>query len=401
MSLATFIYKAIDASGKELRGTIQASSQAEAFRKMSGAGMTPLTIEVVRERRAQFSFQQVNEADIVSLSRELAVLVEARIPLDRGLRSIAEHGGKPELVSMIRDIAATIESGHPMTKALEKYRSIFGEVYIETIRAGEKSGNLQAVMAHLAELLERSAETRQQVRRAMIYPAVVMAVVAVAVTIIVVFVVPRFASQFEAAGSQMPLMTRIVQGLGESVRAYWFLYLGALVSAFMSLTLAWRSRSGRFFLECLLTRVPYVGRILVAVTAGRFARVVAIALSSGLDMIEAIQVAGRSTGRPVFSKQCQDMGEAMRRGQSLGEALRTTNYIPSFAQRMIGAGKDSAEVAKACSIVARHYEHESSNLTKNINTIIEPILTVVMAAIVLLVALSVFLPMWQMARLNH
>ncbi len=401
MTTATFMYKAVDASGKEHRGTIQASTQAEAFRKMTGAGMTPLTIEAVRERRSLFSFQRVNEADVVSLSRELAVLVEARIPLDRGLRSIAEHGGKPELVSMIRDIAATIESGHPMTRALEKYRAVFGEVYIETIRAGEKSGNLQAVMAHLAELLERSAETRQQVRRAMIYPAVVMTVVAVAVSIIVVFVVPRFATQFEAAGTDMPVMTRLVQALGQSVRGYWFLYAGVLASAFFALTLAWRSGPGRVFLERLLTRVPYVGRIIIAVTAGRFARVVAIALSSGLDMIEAIQVAGRSTGRPVFARQCQQMGEAMRRGESLAEVLRKTAYIPSFAQRMIGAGKDSAEVAKACSIVARHYEHESSNLTKNINTIIEPILTVAMAAIVLLVALSVFLPMWQMARLHH
>jgi type II secretory pathway component PulF len=137
------------------------------------------------------------------------------------------------------------------------------------------------------------------------------------------------------------------------------------------------------------------------VTVGRFTRVVAIALGSGLDVMEAVTIAGKATGRPGFAIECALMADAMRRGQPLAEAMGDTRYIPSFAKRMIGAGKDSKEVASACQLVARHYEQESSNLSKNINTIIEPLLTVAMAGVVMLVALSVFLPMWQMARLNH
>jgi MSHA biogenesis protein MshG len=401
MSLAAFEYKAVDASGKQVRGSVQAMSTHDAFRKLTGAGLTPIAVTIVKERGSSFSFQRVTELDVIGLTRELAVLVEAKIPLDRGLRSIAEHGGKPEMVKMIRDIAATIESGHPMTSALEKYPKAFSEVYIETIRAGEKTGNLQAVMIHLAEMLERSGESRQQLKRAMTYPCIVMSVVAVAVAVIVVFVVPRFATQFGAAGVDMPLTTRVMQMLGESVKAYWWVYLGGLGAMALALAATWRARAGRLAIERLLLWMPYIGRLIVAVTVGRFTRVVAIALGSGLDVMEAVTIAGKATGRPGFAIECALMADAMRRGQPLAEAMGDTRYIPSFAKRMIGAGKDSKEVASACQLVARHYEQESSNLSKNINTIIEPLLTVAMAGVVMLVALSVFLPMWQMARLNQ
>lgn len=401
MSLRTYKYVAIDRNGARCRGTIRAGDEQDGYKRMVAASLTPLSFEEVAAAGPAFSWQRVNHKDVVGLTRELAVLTEARIPLDRGLVSIAEHEGKRELAAMIRDIATKIESGLPLTAALESYRTLFGEVYIETIRAGEKSGNLSAVMTHLADLLERQMETRQQVRRAMMYPLIVMAVIAVALTVIVVFVVPKFAATFAASGAQMPVITRVIQALGESVKLYWWAYAGSLLGAVGALWATWRRPAGRIAIERFLARVPYIGRIIESVTIGRFARVVSISLSSGLDLIEAVKIGGRSTGRPIFVRECEEMAERLRGGSAFIEVLRGSGTVPGFARRMLGAGKDAAELAKSCEIVARYYDREASHLTKNINTIVEPLMTVAMAGIVLIVALAVFLPMWKMAGLHH
>jgi type II secretory pathway component PulF len=401
VNILTYKYDALDAAGAEVRGTLRAEHEQEAYRKLASQGLTPIHIAEVEQRRASFSWQRVNSADIVDLTRELAVLVESRIPLDRGLASIAENDEKPELTAMVRDIAAMIESGQPFTAALEKYRERFGDVYIETVRAAEKSGNLVDVMNHLADLLERQSETRKQVRRAMMYPAIVMTVVAAALTVILVFVVPKFAATFASQGAQLPLATRIIQAIGESMQLYWWAYLGGLVGTIVTLMASWKNPQGRVVIENALLRVPYVKNVIIAVTAGRFARVFGIGLSSGLDVIESLDIGGKSTGRPVFIAECNAMAARIRQGETLPQVLSQSKYLPSFARRMICAGKDSTELAKACNIVARHYDREATDLTKNVNTVIEPLMTVAMAGIVLVVALAVFLPMWGMVRLHH
>ncbi|HYF15505.1 MAG TPA: type II secretion system F family protein [Phycisphaerales bacterium] len=401
MSVRTYSYTALDAAGQKTSGTVRAIGEQEAFRKVNAAGLTPLKLDALQARAPLFTFGTITHSDIVSLTRELAVLVEARIPLDRGLASIAEHERKHQLADMIRDVATMIESGQSLTAALAKYRHVFGDAYIETMRAAEKSGSLVEVTTHVADMLERQQETRQLIRRAMAYPVVVCCMVLAAVTVIVGFVVPKFAATFSSQGAKLPLATRIVQSIGESGKNYWWAYAGGLAAIIVTLVLMWRNPAGRCRLELLLTRIPYVGKIVISVAAARFARVLGIGLASGLDVIEAIDVAGRSTARPVFVAECSEMVSRLRQGDRLTDVIQKSRYLPPFAKRMIGAGKDSRELARACDIVARHFDRQSSTLTKNINTIIEPLLTIALAGIVLLVALSVFLPMWQMSRLKH
>lgn len=400
MSILTYRYDAITATGQKTKGTIRAGSEQEAYRKINATGVTPVSLTAVRAKAPLFSFSKVKHQDIVNLTRELAVLVEANIPLEQGLISIAQHEKNVALADMVRDIATQLQSGVSLANALEKHKSAFGTVYIEAMRAAEKSGSLIAVTQHLVEMLERQAENRQMVIRAMTYPLIVLAMVAGALTVIVGFVVPKFAATFAARGVKMPLPTRIVQTVGLSVHDHWYYYLGALVAAIAAWIVTWRHPAGRLVLEKFLAGVPYIGQIIITHTAARFARVMGIGLASGLGVIESITIAGSSTGRPVFANDCSAMASRIKQGDKLADALTESRYLPAFAQRMIGAGKDSKEVSRACDIVARHYDRESSNLTKNINTIIEPLLTVGLAAIVLTVALAVFLPMWQMARIQ-
>lgn len=401
MSLSSYRYVALGGGGERRRGEVQAAGAQDAFRKVAALGLTPVTVSEFVKSGPAFSFQRVNSSDIADLSRELAVLVEARIPLARGLSSIADQEEKQGLRDMVRDIATKIEAGSPLSTALEHYRGEFGEVYIETIRAAEKSGNLPVVMAHLAEMLDKQIESRQQLKRALTYPCIVMMIVALAVGVIVVFVVPKFAATFGAQGVQMPLITRVIQSVGEFVRGNWGLVLPGALAAVFGLRAYARTEPGREFVERFLVRVPYICRIVSAATTSQFSRVLSIGLSSGLDVIESVEISGRATGRRLFVAECEELAERLRRGEELAEVIRSTRSLPSFARRMLCAGKDSAELARSCGIVARHYEREAGHLTKNVNTVIEPVLTVLLAVIVLGVALSVFLPMWQIVKVHH
>lgn len=396
-----YTYTALDASGSKVRGEVMAIGEQEACRALSARGLTPLKVSMRRKRGPIFSSQRVSKQDIADVTRELAVLIEAKIPLARSLHSIAEQESNSALASMIRSIATAIEAGEPLTHALDPYRDTFGEVYLETLRAAEKSGNLAEVMGYLAELLDRQIESSQQLRRAMTYPAIVLSVVVAAVTVIVVFVVPKFADTFSSQGVELPTITKWIQVLGESVKAYWWAYLGGFGTV-LAATLGYaKSPDGHDFFERLLLRIPYLGRIVVLSTVAQLTRVMSIGLSSGLGLIESIELGGRASGRNVIRAECDGVASALRGGQELPTALAETRYIPPFAKRMLVAGKDSAELSRACGIVAKHFDRESSHLTKNINTVIEPLLTVAMAGIVLLVALSVFLPMWQMVKIKH
>lgn len=402
MTNRQFSYEAVDRSGATRRGVVTAAGEQEAYRQLTADGLTPLS---VRERRVKGASRQqgwrASLEQIADLTRELAVLVEARIPIGRGLLSIAEHEKRAEMRDMVRDIATFIESGGSFTAAIERHRDSFGEVYVETIRAAERTGNLPVMMSHLAELMDRTIETRQQLRRAMTYPLIVLAAVGLALGVIVIFVVPRFGATFEANGVDMPIVTEAVKTLGESIKRHWYIYSASIGALLAGGWAAWRMPAGRRAIETGMERLPYIGRIIAAVTASRFAHVLGIGLSSGLDLVESLEMSGRATGRAVFAEECDRMAERLRRGDQLSEVLRSGRSLPSFARRMIAAGKDAQEVSKSCGVVARHYDRESSHLTKNISTVIEPVMTIALAAIVLLVALSVFLPMWQMVKLNR
>lgn len=403
MSEKQYKYSGLDRGGKRVGGVIAAVDETAASRVLIESGVTPLEVRLARQGRSGFSFQtgrSVTQEDVASLTRELSVLVQANIPIVRGLRSVAEHEKKPNLRDMVADIAGQIESGEKLTAAFGKYENIFGGVYIETIRAAEKSGTLADVTMHLADMLERNIETRSQLRRAMTYPAIVMAFVAIAMTVIVVFVVPRFATIFEANNVPLPLATRVITALGTLVKGYWWSIGGALALGLFAAANAWRSPDWRFRIERFALRLPYISAMITAVTAARFSRVLSIGLDSGIEVIEAMAIAGNATGRPVFSRECQQICDRMRSGESLEVALADSRRLPSFAKRLLSAGKDSSELSATGRIIASHYDRICDHLSKNINTIIEPLVTVAIACMVLLVALSVFLPMWKMVSIN-
>jgi len=434
MSALTFEYVALDKAGARRKGTTRASDRVEAYRQVASQGLTPLSLSpakaAARGRRGG-----VKAKDLVNFTHQFSVLIEARIPIADGLRSIADQEGQGRLSEVVEDVAQRVEAGSGLASAMASHRDVFGETYVETLSAAERTGNMIKVLQYLAEMLERGEESRQAVRGALMYPLAVMSVLTGATIFLIAVVVPKFARMFESRGVDLPPLTMILMALGESFRGYWWAYLGGIAIAFAGARLALRTPEGRLAIDQALHRVPAVRQILVSLAVARFARlalrtpegrlaidqalhrvpavrqilvslavarftrVFGLCLSSGLNLIEALSLAGRAAARPTLQRDVDRMIEQVEAGGRLSEVMPTCAYLPPMARRLLSAGEEAAELTRMCDVVARQHEREAASLTKNIATVIEPLMVVAIAAVVLVVALAIFLPMWGMVNL--
>lgn len=398
MSQLAFRYRALDAQGAPTRGRLQARNQQEAYRHLTAAGLRPLALAEERpwfgQRRKKITLK-----DLSYLTHQLSILTESRIPLVDGLRSMAEQEPNAALRDVITQIADQIEAGHSMTEALAPHRELFGEAYVQTMRAAERTGNVSDVLARLATMLERQYEAAKSVKGALMYPLCVVLALAVAVAFLMIFVVPRMAQMFSNRGVALPLPTQLVMGLSAFLRGYWYLCLGGIFGAVWGFRQAWRHPTGRQRIDAFFHRLPFVRDILRGYAISRFTTVLAISLRSGLNLIEALDLGGHASGRPLLQKQIQKLRDQVNSGGRLAEYMGACSYLPALSRRMLATGEESGDLPKLCDIVANHYDREVAHLAKNVTTVIEPILIVGLAGIVLIVALAIFLPMWNMGTL--
>lgn len=241
MTQLSYQYKAIGVRGQATKGVLQADSQEEAYRKLVAAGMKPLRISA--KRKGGGRQKKITLKDLAHFTAQFSVLMEARIQIVDGLRSIVDQEPNERLRRVVEDVARQIEGGSSVTDALSPHRDIFGEVYVETIRAAEKSGNLIEVLASLSAMLERQYEINKNVKGALLYPICVLVALALAITFLMVFVVPRFAAMFESRGVALPLPTQFVIGVSDVIRNFWYVFLAAGGGAFFGIRHAWQTPS--------------------------------------------------------------------------------------------------------------------------------------------------------------
>jgi type II secretory pathway component PulF len=395
-------YSAADASGKVARGRLLGTDEHDVFRRLAAQGLRPIKIAPAPQLVSVGSRgRRIPHAAIAGMTRELSVLVEARIPLAQGLGAMAANEKHPGLAGMIGDIAGRIEAGERVSDAIAQHEEVLGEVYVATMRAAEATGKLAEVTEHLADMLEAEAGMRQRLRRAATYPVIVLSIVGVALSVILGFVVPRFAKTYASAGVDLPLATRVVQAVGASMQHWWWLYLGVIIAVTVVLRQMWSTPKGRLRIERWLVRVPYVSRLLTAVSTARFCRVLTIASGAGIGLTDAIEVSASASGSARVKEEAGRLTGRIRGGASLGEVMGESGTIPPFARRLLAASKETREVSKSSEIIARHFERESRHLSASMSSVVEPVMTILLAFIVLVVALSVFLPMWKLIGVNH
>lgn len=404
---ARFQYVAVDRSGQRTRGVVNAATRADAYRSLAGSGLTPVRLRAASGDGgnagggvlAALKRDGVSKSEIAHFTYQLSVLLGARIPVVQCFRSIAEQEPNDKLRAIVLSIAQNVEAGNTITESIEPHARLFGTVYVETVRAAESSGNLVAVLEHLAEQVEEQQEMRRVVRGALMYPVAVLATLAIATLFLLTFVLPRFAEMFAERGVDLPWLTVALLAVGDALRHYWYAFLAGIGGVIALARIALRSPLWRERIDAALHRVPYLRAILVGLAVSRFAGVFGVCLRSGLGLIESLEMAGRATGRPMLQRDARVMVDQVRAGGRLRLVLDRCEYLPGFVKQLLAAGEETSEIPKMCGIAARHYSRETKHLTKNASTVLEPVLIAMLTGVVLVVALAVFLPMWDMASL--
>ena len=292
MSQVTFRYKAIDERGARTKGVVTAENQSEAYRQITAAGLKPLRIVASRAGSFRMRSSKVGVKELAHLTYQFSVLMEARIPISDGLRSIAEQEHNRRLQVVIEDVARQIEAGYSVTEALSQHRDLFGEVYIETVRAAEVSGNMVKVLGRLAEMLDRRYESNKNIQGAMIYPLCVVIAMILGVTFLMIFVIPRFSALYSNRGVELPLPTRILMGSSNCVRVYWPLILAGAAGSWWTVRQGWRTPAMRQKIDTWLHKVAFLRDILRGLAVSRFSHVLGTSLQSGLGLIDALEMAG-------------------------------------------------------------------------------------------------------------
>lgn len=392
MSITSFHYRALDKAGLKQSGTTAAATETEAYRKLTAMGLVPVKLKPVLPPLLR---SRVSGKQLAEFAFQFSVLVTARIPLADGLRSIAEQEGPGRFRTVVELLATRIEAGESIGSAMSEHEDVFGATFIATIKAAEQSGNLTKALDYLAEMLDRQEELRQQMKSAMTYPAIIVLVLTLAVGFLVGFVIPRFAKIFASRNVELPLLTKMMVLAGEFMQNYWWLLLLGSVGAFFLARIVLTRPGMRGNLDRAFHKVPVIREILVASGVSRFARVLGLCLSSGINLLDALEMAGNASGRAMLIADIDIVSKQVRSGGRIAAVMENCKYLPAFARRMIASGDEAAELPRMCAVIAKQFERDSAVRCKQLATIIEPLLVVVVAGIVLVVALSVFLPMWN------
>lgn len=400
-------YKGIDSAGVSVRDVIEAASISEAVESLHEQGLfvTDITESDGRARNfvdrrvsAKLDSARLKIVELLFFTRQMAMLLRAGSPVVPALMAIGKQM-KGSAKTVIDRIRGDMEGGRGLADSMRAFSSSFPDTYVAVIGAGEMSASLPDMFARLALLVSRKRETRNRVLAAAAYPVLLICLSASIVTTMVVFVVPRFKALFATLSAPLPTTTRIMFAISQALREYWMWAAGAGVVFVVSVLVVCKSRAGRQWLCDVQTRLPMVGKLFTRLMVAQMYRVLGLLLESRLGLMESLTLSRRISGNRDYQALQADMIEAVESGSRLGEAMQQSKLIsPSIAQA-VAIGEESGNLDQAMLFVADVMDEENTQMINAITKLIEPVILIVMGFIVGGIALSLFVPLFDLAAM--
>ncbi|WP_337845037.1 type II secretion system F family protein [Thermus sp.] len=391
-----FLYEATDERGERVyRGVVEAESPQGARRRLREMGLYPLRLE--RARRSPRG--RVPLPDLVLFMEEFATLVGAGIPVAQALHTLSLESRHPYLKEAARGVRERVEAGEGLAQAMEGYPTVFPPLVRALVAAAEVGGALEVVLRRIAEYLDKSHDLREKVRTALLYPSFVVTVMVLAVTVLLLFVIPVFARLYGAAGAELPLPTRLLIGASLFARANLLWILLALMGGVYLLRAYRRTPGGARTLDGLLLRLPLVGPVVHKAAIARFARTLATLYEGGVLITQALEATRNTLGNAALGEALDRVLERVVRGESLSAALAREPLFPPILVRLALVGEEAGSLERMLYQAAFHLEREVDHGVKRLSSSIEPALTVFLGGIMLLVALALYLPLFDLSRI--
>jgi len=394
-----FSYEARDqASNKVVKSVIQADSENAAGRLLIKQGFTPLNINAVDDRLSIFSFatSRITTKDKIVFSRQMATLIGAGLPLAQSLHIVMDQTQNKKMQAVVQDVSASVEGGKSFSAALSKYPDVFDPVIRSLVAAGEVSGTLDDALVRIASQQEKDAAMMGKIKGAMTYPIIVMLVIVGVMTFMLLTVVPQVEKLYDDLNKQMPLISQIMVAGAGFITSYWWIVILAMVGLAFGVRQFIKTTSGIYFKDTIKLRIPIIGNLFDKLYMARFNRTGQTLLSSGVSMLDMLRITAKAVNNSILDKAIMGASEKVKSGKPLSTALENEPYFSSLVPQMIKIGEQSGKIDEMMGKVAQVYEDELDNQIKNISTLIEPMLMVVLAIFAGLMVAAILLPIYSL-----
>ncbi len=403
--MAAFSYQALDGNGKLLRGVVEADTMRQARAALRESGITLVAIESVSQSAMQGSrgFQWrrggFSVAQLGLITRQLATLLDAGLPLEQALNALIEQSESEMVRQVMAGVRAEVLGGQTFAKALGCYEAVFPELYRALVTAGEASGELGRVMLRLADYTESRQALRQKVVLAFVYPAIVTLVALLVVAGLLVYVVPQVIGVFEQSHQNLPLLTRALIWLSDTLQQAWGYLLLLIAALGVSVHFVLRRPQQRYRAHLLMLRLPVLGRLVRGINTARMASTLAILAGSGVPLMSALNAAAGVVNNLPMRQALDEAAKKVREGVSLSRALSISGYFPPLLVHLIASGEASGKLDAMLERAAEQQEQEVGNYTAILTSLLEPVLILTMGVVVLLIVLAILMPIIDMNQM--
>ena len=403
--MGAFQYVAVDAAGREHKGVLEGDTAKHVRQLLRERQLLPVQVAEVeaQERRAgrpAFSLRRgMSTLDLALMTRQIATLVRAGLPLDEALQAVAEQTEKPRLKSIVLGVRAKVVEGHTMASGLEDFPRAFPAVYRATVAAGEQAGQLDSVLERLAEYTESRHSLRQKISQAMVYPIVLTVLAFGIVVFMLIAIVPKVVAVFENTGQTLPVLTRALIALSQFLQSWWWAVLAAAIVVVVGTARILRDEEARRRWHRWLLRLPVAGRVVRGLETARFTRTLSILTASGVPALEALEIGATVVGNLPMRDAVREASVRVREGAPIGRSLAQSKLFPPMSIHLISSGEASGKLDSMLERAAIHQENEMDSLLGMLLNILEPALIILMGLMVLAIVMAILLPIFQINQL--
>ena len=398
-----YAYKGRDGRGQVVQGVLEGADSGAVAGQLFSGGVTPLEITPSAPPSKagpglleQLTAKKVTDNEVLLFCRQMYTLLKAGVPIMGALKGLQESADNPAFRKVIQELRESLDSGRELSASLARHPKVFGVFYVSMVRVGEQTGTLEEVFLRLFEHMEFEKYMREQVKSAVRYPAFVIIVMALAIVIINIWVIPAFAKIYQGFKAELPYMTKLLIGFSNFMVAYWWVMLAVLVGLVFAFRAWVKTEDGRLTWDRFKLRIPVAGKIVLKATLARFARSLSLAIRSGVPAVQALTMVARTVDNEYVARRIEAMREGVERGETILRTAAATDIFTPIVLQMVAVGEESGALDDMMGEVADMYQREVEYELKTLSSQIEPILIIGLGVLVLILALGVFLPLWDM-----
>jgi type IV pilus assembly protein PilC len=420
--MSNYCYEAVDAGGLKIQGSIDVPDQSEALRRIKEMGLFPVKIAEARQRRKAraanppktflprkalrisisipYLSGPVKPATLAVFTRQLATLIDAGMPLLRGLRTLQDQAETPAFERIIGQLAVSIEGGSSLSEAMSVYPKVFDPLFVNMVKAGELSGALEVTLRRLAEFLEKAQKIKGKIKAAMWYPSAVLVLAVGILTAMMVFIIPRFQEVFAGLlnSAQMPPFTQFVLNISQAVKNHFFIVAGAVFVGGLAFTGCLRTVWGRRTFDRFKLIAPIFGPVFRKAAISRFARTLGTLLDSGVPILQALTIVKETAGNVIVGNVIANVHDSVKEGEPIAAPLKASRVFPAMVAGMVDVGEQTGALPDLLLKVADGYDEEVDNAINAMTSLIEPIMLVILAVVVGSIVIALFLPIIEATK---